>query len=120
MAACNQHEVSCDLAKHRHDREADQHQGIMGIPGLLQLLKPVMTDVHVKRMAGKRVAIDAYVWLHKGTFSCALELAQGKHTDNYTRYCMRKASAPSPLLCRIRSFCGQRFDHELLLVHATD
>lgn len=48
----------------------------MGIPGLLQLLKPTMTDIHVNRMAGKRLAIDAYVWLHRGTFSCALELAQ--------------------------------------------
>jgi hypothetical protein len=70
----------------------------MGIPGLLQLLKPVMTDVHVKRMSGKRVAIDAYVWLHKGTFSCALELAQGKHTDNYTRYCMKKVPACLPAI----------------------
>jgi hypothetical protein len=70
----------------------------MGIPGLLQLLKPVMTDVHVKRMSGKRVAIDAYVWLHKGTFSCALELAQGKHTDNYTRYCMKKVCVCLPAL----------------------
>ena len=70
----------------------------MGIPGLLQLLKPVMTDVHVKRMSGKRVAIDAYVWLHKGTFSCALELAQGKHTDNYTRYCIKKVRVCLPAL----------------------
>lgn len=53
----------------------------MGIPGLLQLLKPVMTDVHLSALSGKRVAVDAYVWLHKGAFCCALELVEGKDTD---------------------------------------
>jgi len=30
---------------------------------------------------GQKVAVDAYCWLHRGTYNCALELAQGMKTD---------------------------------------
>ena len=30
---------------------------------------------------GQKVAVDAYCWLHRGTYSCALELVQGMKTD---------------------------------------
>lgn len=33
---------------------------------------PVLTD--------HRLAVDAYVWLHKGAFGCAEELVKGKKT----------------------------------------
>ena len=55
----------------------------MGIPGLLQLLAPVMQPVHVSTLAGKRAAIDSYSWLHKGAYACAQQLVQGNPTDVY-------------------------------------
>eukprot|EP00041_Stephanoeca_diplocostata_P020594 m.464092 g.464092 ORF g.464092 m.464092 type:complete len:625 (+) comp21615_c0_seq2:511-2385(+) len=64
----------------------------MGVTGLLQLLKPVMMDIHVSALSGKRVAVDAYVWLHKGAFTCALQLVEGKDTDAYVRYCMKRVA----------------------------
>jgi exonuclease-1 len=53
----------------------------MGIAGLLQLLAPATVDVHVKAYAGKRVAVDAFSWLHKGTYACAEDLALGRPTN---------------------------------------
>ena len=55
----------------------------MGIKGLLPLLKDITTDINIRDLAGKRVAIDAYVWLHEKIFCCARELAMGKHTTNH-------------------------------------
>ncbi len=55
----------------------------MGIPGLLQLVAPVTVPVHVQQLAGRRVAIDSYSWLHKGAYACAQQLVQGSHTDVY-------------------------------------
>ena len=52
----------------------------MGISGLLPLLKSIQTEKSLSDYAGQTVAVDAYVWLHKGVFSCAVELATGKKT----------------------------------------
>jgi exonuclease 1 len=38
----------------------------------------------VSQLSGKTVAIDAYVWLHRGAFSCAEKLARGEITTGYT------------------------------------
>ena len=53
----------------------------MGIGGLLPTLKEITEDVHLKDYAGTKVAVDAYVWLHRGAYSCAKELCQGLPTD---------------------------------------
>ena len=53
----------------------------MGVSGLLQLLQPATVGVHVAAYKGKRVAVDAYCWLHKGAYACAYELAIGAKTD---------------------------------------
>jgi exonuclease-1 len=37
----------------------------MGISGLLPLIKESLVPKHLKDYAGKRIAVDAYVWLHK-------------------------------------------------------
>jgi exonuclease-1 len=55
----------------------------MGISGLLPLLKSIQVTTHVKQYAGKVVGVDGYVWLHKGAFSCAWDLALGNHTTKY-------------------------------------
>ncbi len=38
---------------------------IMGVTGLLPLLRPLTTESHVKGLRNKTVGIDAYCWLHK-------------------------------------------------------
>ena len=49
----------------------------MGIQGLIPLLKPIHKPIHLNDLSGLCVGIDAYVWLHRGAFGCAYELAQG-------------------------------------------
>ncbi|ORX57023.1 PIN domain-like protein [Hesseltinella vesiculosa] len=61
----------------------------MGISGFLPLLKPIEQKVHIKEYAGKKVAIDGNVWLHRGAFACARELALGQETNVYIQYFLR-------------------------------
>ncbi|RKP12751.1 PIN domain-like protein [Piptocephalis cylindrospora] len=60
----------------------------MGISGLLPALKAVQEKVHVSAYSGTRVAVDAYVWLHRGVLGCATDLALGRDTKRYVNYCM--------------------------------
>ncbi|KAF9997284.1 Rad2 nuclease [Modicella reniformis] len=62
----------------------------MGIQGLLPLLKSIGKPVHLKDCAGQTLAVDGYVWLHKGAFACAQELCLGQATQKYVTYFMRK------------------------------
>lgn len=62
----------------------------MGISGLLPLLKPVTTQVHVSELRGLRIGVDAYVWLHKGAFGCAPDLCQGRPTKRYLNHCIER------------------------------
>lgn len=55
----------------------------MGISGLLPLLKDITHKAHIKEFRGKRAAVDGYVWLYKGSYSCPEELCEGKPTDKY-------------------------------------
>jgi hypothetical protein len=68
----------------------DSHQGLspshMGIQGLLPLLKPFTRPVHVSDLRGQCVGVDAYVWLHRGAYACAVELAQGKDSGRWVMY----------------------------------
>ena len=56
----------------------------MGIVGLLQFLKPVLTQIHISSLAGKIVAVDALVWLHKGVYTCGTDVALGKPPNSRT------------------------------------
>ncbi|CAL9079457.1 unnamed protein product, partial [Musa textilis] len=63
----------------------------MGIQNLLRFLKPFIGPVHIRKYAGKRVGIDAYSWLHKGAYSCSLELCldmPGEAARRYLNYFM--------------------------------
>lgn len=62
----------------------------MGISGLLPLLKPIQTHKHLSEFSGQTIAVDAYVWLHKGAYGCAPELATGKRTTKYVEYAMHR------------------------------
>lgn len=69
----------------------------MGINGLHAAVKPLMSASHASAFAGqcvargrgpsvaplthartlrRRVGVDAYGWLHRGAFSCAMQLGQ--------------------------------------------
>ncbi|KAK9375700.1 uncharacterized protein V1513DRAFT_441688 [Lipomyces chichibuensis] len=62
----------------------------MGISGLLPLLKSIQQPAHVKEFAGQVIAVDAYVWLHRGAIACASDLAFGNHTRKYVDYAMHR------------------------------
>lgn len=58
--------------------------------GLYKWLGSIKTAEHVKKYAGKTLGIDTYSWLHKGAFSCAVELVQGTPTTRYVDYCVER------------------------------
>ncbi|KAG5518137.1 hypothetical protein PMAC_003323 [Pneumocystis sp. 'macacae'] len=62
----------------------------MGISGLLPLLKSIQVKTHIKQYSGKTIGIDAYIWLYKGAFSCAWDLALGISTERYVDYAMHR------------------------------
>ncbi|KAM7267889.1 hypothetical protein ACFE04_010055 [Oxalis oulophora] len=65
----------------------------MGIKDLLRFMKPYTEPIHIRKFAGKRVGIDAYSWLHKGAYSCSMELcldSNSKTKWRYLDYCMHR------------------------------
>ena len=62
----------------------------MGIQGLLPLLKDIQHKTSVSSFKGQKVGIDAYCWLHKGTYACAKDLIMGKPTRVYVNYVMKR------------------------------
>ncbi|OIW26453.1 hypothetical protein CONLIGDRAFT_580770, partial [Coniochaeta ligniaria NRRL 30616] len=58
--------------------------------GLLPLLKSIHRHTELKKFAGETLGVDAYGWLHRGTISCAIELAQGKPTRKYVDFAMHR------------------------------
>ncbi|KAJ4713497.1 exonuclease 1 [Melia azedarach] len=58
----------------------------MGIKDLLRFMKPYIKPIHIKKYAGKRVGIDAYSWLHKGAYSCSMELSLNSNSEKKLRY----------------------------------
>ncbi|CAN1266910.1 Exonuclease 1 [Linum perenne] len=58
----------------------------MGIKDLLKFMKPYIEPVHIKKYAGKRVGIDAYCWLHKGAYSCSMEICLDSKSERKFRY----------------------------------
>lgn len=62
----------------------------MGISGLLPLLKEVQVTRHVSDFKGQSLAVDGYVWLHKGAFGCAEELVTSPGCTKYVDYAMHR------------------------------
>ncbi|KAK9898654.1 hypothetical protein P389DRAFT_167192 [Cystobasidium minutum MCA 4210] len=62
----------------------------MGIQGLLPLLKECQRSAHIQEYKGQTLGIDAYVWLHRGAYGCAEELATGQTTVKYVKYALHK------------------------------
>eukprot|EP00111_Clytia_hemisphaerica_P004690 TCONS_00013473-protein len=62
----------------------------MGITGLLPLLKDIQVKTNVSNFKGQTAGIDAYCWLHKGTYGCAQDLIMKKPTRAYVSYVMKR------------------------------
>jgi len=62
----------------------------MGITGLLPLLKSIHKPCNLRKFAGQTIGVDAYGWLHRGTVSCAIDLALGKSTSKYIDFAMSR------------------------------
>ncbi|PBP23093.1 putative exonuclease [Diplocarpon rosae] len=62
----------------------------MGINGLLPLLKSIHKSCNLKKFEGKTLGVDAYGWLHRGTVSCAMELAMGRPTRKFVDFAMHR------------------------------
>ncbi|KAF4373590.1 hypothetical protein F8388_025284 [Cannabis sativa] len=65
---------------------AKQPRPKMGIKDLLRFMKPYIEPIHIKKYAGKRVGIDAYSWLHKGAYSCSMELCLNSDGEKKLKY----------------------------------
>ncbi|KAJ2486799.1 Rad2 nuclease [Coemansia sp. RSA 2320] len=63
----------------------------MGISGLIPLLREAQRPGHVKEFAGQTVGVDSYIWLYKGAFACASDLALGQPTTKYVSFFMARA-----------------------------
>ncbi|VDD81960.1 unnamed protein product [Mesocestoides corti] len=61
----------------------------MGVNGLLRFLKKCSRHVNISDFKGYTVAVDAYCWIHRASFSCAMDLALGNPTDQYIKYCLK-------------------------------
>ncbi|KAH9941805.1 PIN domain-like protein [Epithele typhae] len=62
----------------------------MGISGLLPLLKDIQNSKHLSEFRGQTLAVDGYVWLHRGIYGCAAEISTGKKTTRYVEYAMHR------------------------------
>jgi exonuclease-1 len=58
----------------------------MGIQGLLKELSSTARDRRLSEISGLRVAIDGYVWLHRGIFFGAADIAKGERNTSYVQY----------------------------------
>ena len=65
----------------------------MGIQNFLQRLKDAFVEEPVSNYENKTIVIDAMSWLHKGCYSCAVELALNKPTNGYVKYMMKNINA---------------------------
>lgn len=52
----------------------------MGVPGLLQHLRPFSEAKRASDFRGFRLACDAYSWIHRAASSCAEDLFKGRET----------------------------------------
>lgn len=65
---------------------------VMGITGLLPLLKTVMRKTHLSQLSGSTCGVDGYVWLHRAIYSCGSDLVLNPENacSKYLNYCMSK------------------------------
>lgn len=54
------------------------------------MLKSIHKPTHLRNFAGQTLGVDAYGWLHRGTVSCAIELAQQKPTRKHIDFALSR------------------------------
>uniref|UniRef100_A0A915EZ03 Exonuclease 1 n=1 Tax=Echinococcus canadensis TaxID=519352 RepID=A0A915EZ03_9CEST len=57
----------------------------MGVNGLLPFLKNCSRRVDIKDFKGYTVAVDTYCWVHRASYSCAMDIALGNPTSQYLK-----------------------------------
>lgn len=62
----------------------------MGVQNLLPLVAPVSKRQSLRDFAGKRIAIDGFVWLHRSSFICPGDMVKNPGTDKILSYLMNK------------------------------
>ncbi|KAF0694687.1 Aste57867_14457 [Aphanomyces stellatus] len=62
----------------------------MGISNLLPQLKSITVESKLQSFKGQTIAVDGYVWLHRGVYSCSQELCLGQESDRYVAYFMER------------------------------
>lgn len=62
----------------------------MGVSGLLPLLKSTHRPTEIKKYKGKTLGVDAYGWLHRAAYCCAVELGQDKPTTKFVKSAMHR------------------------------
>ncbi|KAG5658858.1 hypothetical protein KAF25_007411 [Fusarium avenaceum] len=62
----------------------------MGVSGLLPLLKSIQKPTELKKYDGQVLGVDAYGWLHRAAYCCALELGQDKPTQKFLNAAMNR------------------------------
>ncbi|PNY27590.1 Exodeoxyribonuclease 1 [Tolypocladium capitatum] len=62
----------------------------MGVSGLLPLLKSIQRTTELNKCSGDTLGVDAYGWLHRAAYCCAVELGQGKPTKKYINSFMHR------------------------------
>ncbi len=48
----------------------------MGIDGLLMLLKPLATKMHISQFKGQTLGVDILPWLYKGCYSNVMHMSE--------------------------------------------
>lgn len=56
----------------------------------MPLLKSIHKPTHLRNFSGQTLGVDAYGWLHRGTVSCAIELAEGKPTRKHIDFALHR------------------------------
>lgn len=63
----------------------------MGIAGLLPAIREAARNTTLSNFAGKKAAVDGFVWLHRGCLSCARAIAKGEKNNKYITYFLQQA-----------------------------
>ena len=63
----------------------------MGIKGLLSQLKPfTKSNVNIEDYRGQTIGVDGHIWLYRGAYNCAYEMANNIETMGYIKYFMKQ------------------------------
>ena len=59
----------------------------MGIKNLKKTMKACLSEKRIEHYSGKRMGIDTFVWLHKGSVLGAEKFVRGENPRQYLTIC---------------------------------